>query len=72
MNREIYRALAEGAIDALRLHIALVRAPFDVAKAFVMRPAGTRFEYIPHGERAASTVGEAGDRWTPAPASDPE
>jgi hypothetical protein len=61
MIREIYRALAEGAMDALRLHIALVRAPFDVAKAFVMCPPGTRFEYIPYGARAASTTGEAGD-----------
>jgi hypothetical protein len=52
MTREIFRPLAEGAIDALLLYIAVITAPFSAAKAFVLRAPRVPLEPTRNGERA--------------------
>jgi len=43
MNPEIIRAIEMGAMDGLRLYLALLTAPYHIAKAFVTRPSGAPF-----------------------------
>ena len=43
MNPEIIRAIQMGAMDALRLYLALLTAPYHIGKAFVTRPSGEPF-----------------------------
>jgi hypothetical protein len=45
MNQESVRAIEMGAMDALRLYLALLTAPYHIAKAFVMRPSGEPFHW---------------------------
>jgi hypothetical protein len=45
MTQEILRELKEGALDALRLFVALISAPFVIAKEFMMRPPGEPFHW---------------------------
>lgn len=51
MNREVLQALEDGAVNALRLYVALISAPFCITKAFVMRAPGEPFRWAP-GTRA--------------------
>jgi len=52
MTREIFRPLAEGAIDALWLYVAIITAPFSAAKAFVIRAPRVPLEPRQDGGRA--------------------
>jgi len=45
MNPEIIRAIELGAMNALRLYVALLTAPYHISKAFVMRPMGKPFRW---------------------------
>jgi hypothetical protein len=45
MNREVIKAMEDGAMNALRLYAALLTAPFFISKAFVMRPPGEPFRW---------------------------
>jgi hypothetical protein len=43
MNQEIIRVIEMAAMDALRLYLALLTAPYHIGKAFIMRPSGEPF-----------------------------
>jgi len=43
MNQENIRAIELGAMNALRLYLALLTAPYHIAKAFVTLPMGEPF-----------------------------
>lgn len=43
MNPEIIRAIQTGAMDALRLYLALLTAPYHIGKAFMARPSDEPF-----------------------------
>jgi hypothetical protein len=43
VNPEIIRAIELGAMNALRLYLALLTAPYHISKAFVTRPMGEPF-----------------------------
>jgi hypothetical protein len=45
MNPEVIRALQVGAMDALRLYLALLTAPYHIGKAFVTRPSDEPFHW---------------------------
>jgi hypothetical protein len=45
MNPEIIRAIEFGAMNALRLYLALLTAPYHISKAFVTRPMGEPFHW---------------------------
>lgn len=45
MNQEIIRAIELGAMNAFRLYVALLTAPYHISKAFVMRPMGEPFRW---------------------------
>ena len=45
VNQEIIRAIELGAMNALRLYLALLTAPYHISKAFVMRPMGEPFHW---------------------------
>ena len=45
MNQEIIRAVELGAMNALRLYVALLTAPYHISKAFVTRPMGEPFHW---------------------------
>jgi hypothetical protein len=60
MTRDIFRDLAEGAVDALRLYAALITAPFSVAKAFAMRTPGAPLEWARSGQREPPAIEDAG------------
>jgi hypothetical protein len=45
MREEIFRELKAGALDALRLFVALFSAPFIIGRNFVMRPPGEPFRW---------------------------
>jgi len=45
MNPEVIRALQMGAMDALRLYLALLTAPYHIGKAFVTRPSDEPFNW---------------------------
>ena len=45
MNREVIQAIENGAMNALRLYVALLTAPYYISKAFVMRPLGEPFHW---------------------------
>ena len=45
MNPEIIRAIELGAMNALRLYVALLTAPYHISKAFVSRPMGEPFHW---------------------------
>ena len=53
MTQEIFRELKEGALDALRLFVALISAPFVIAREFMMRPPGEPFHWPREGGRDA-------------------
>ena len=43
MNQEVVRAIEMGAMDAFRLYLALLTAPYHISKAFMTRPSGEPF-----------------------------
>lgn len=43
MNPEIIRVIEMAAMDAFRLYLALLTAPYHIGKAFVTRPSGEPF-----------------------------
>jgi hypothetical protein len=43
MNPEVVRVLQVGAMDALRLYLALLTAPYHIGKAFVTHPSDEPF-----------------------------
>lgn len=45
MNPEIIRAIEFGAMNALRLYLALLTAPYHISKAFVTRPPDEPFHW---------------------------
>ena len=45
MNPEIIRVIEMGAMDALRLYLALLTAPYHIGKAFVTRPFDQPFHW---------------------------
>jgi hypothetical protein len=45
VNQEIIRAIELGAMNALRLYLALLTAPYHIAKAFVTLPCGEPFHW---------------------------
>ena len=51
MRKAVFGALAEGAIDALRLYAALIVVPFTMAKEFIFRAPGEPFPIWRKGER---------------------
>jgi hypothetical protein len=58
MTREILRDLEAGAMDALRLYAAIVRAPFFVAKALLGRKSGAPTDRTRSGNRASSDASD--------------
>jgi hypothetical protein len=60
MNREILKAIEDGALDALRLYAALILAPFSITKAFVMRAPGEPFQWAPGRGGSSRVVGKSG------------
>jgi hypothetical protein len=45
MNQENIRAIELGAMNALRLYLTLLTAPYHIAKAFVTLPMGEPFHW---------------------------
>jgi hypothetical protein len=66
MNPEIVRAIKMGAMDALRFYLALLTAPYHIAKAFVTRPIDEPFHWtwenrvLPRSRQKADESGSAG------------
>lgn len=58
MTREILRDLEAGAMDALRLYAAIVKAPFFLAKALLGQKSTAPTDRTRAGKRTSSDDGD--------------
>lgn len=70
MNPEVIRAIEMGAMDALRLYLAMLTAPYHIGKAFVTRPSDQPFHWTWDNRMrpgSGDETGEATSAGTAAP-----